>query len=201
MRVNWKGASLFLLFALAFSCLTLGYVYTIGQQHVPTQIVEGDVSEHITTFEVMIGPGVDRQAVYRALMLCPNAYGFTIIPYDEERVMPFPCDGYDNAPFPNDNEDWLIVFIDGDQYDANAAGWTVTDNRGRITVQAEETWPDMILAHVITHECTHQFETGRLDYPEENSGALGIWEDEQWLGEYEEGRLYSLYLLDVYLNS
>jgi len=66
MRVDWKRVSVYLLFALAFSCLFLGCVYTIGQQrpgNVTYQKIQGDKSEHLTTFEVMIEPGVDADKV------------------------------------------------------------------------------------------------------------------------------------------
>ena len=66
MRVGWKRVSVYPLFALAVSCLVLGYVYTISQQrpgNVTYQKIQGDKSEHLTTFEVMIEPGVDADKV------------------------------------------------------------------------------------------------------------------------------------------
>lgn len=56
MRVDWKRVSVYLLFALAVSCLVLGYVYTISQQrpgNVTYQKIQGDKSEHLTTTRAM----------------------------------------------------------------------------------------------------------------------------------------------------
>jgi hypothetical protein len=207
VRVNWKGVSIFLLFALAVSCLVLGYVYTIGQQRVGNityQKIQGDKTEHLTTFEVMIEPGVDADKVYRALMLCPNAYGYTLVTYDEDRLMASPW--YVPAPFPKDNEDWLIVVADGDIYEADVAGWTV-QYTGRIVVLDLDEYPDIILASIITHECTHQFEKGRLDFYNNNMGVYSLWIYDEWIGYYpklgENGwkALYNLYILDEYLNT
>ena len=208
MRVDWKRVSVYLLFALAFSCLFLGCVYTIGQQRpmgtVTYQKIQGDKSEHLTTFEVMIEPGVDADKVYRALMLCPNAYGYVIIPYDESRVEP--SQWYAPAPFPKEGEDWLIVVADGDVYPADVGGWTIPYT-GRIVVLDLDRYPDLILASIITHECTHQFEAGRLDYYTNNLAAYRFWVNDEWLGFYpkmdENGwkALYNLYILDEYLNN
>lgn len=205
---NWKRVSIYLLFALAFSCLTLGYVYTISLQRPLAnhtyQKINGDTSEHLTTFEVMIGDGVDPYKVYRALMLCPNAFGFVIIPYDESRLMPSPW--YAPAPFPKDNEDWLIVIADGDTYQAPYGGWTV-QYTGRIVVLDKDAYPDMILTSIITHECTHQFERGRLDHQDLNFGPYAGWIYSEWLGYYpklgENGwdALYNIYILDCYLKT
>jgi len=207
MRIDWKRVCVYLVVILEFVCLYIGYFAMIDQNrpgNATYKVVAGDHTEHLTTFEVMIEPGVDADKVYRALMLCPNAYGYVIIPYDESRLMASPW--YAPAPFPKDGEDWLIVIADGEVYPSDVGGWTV-QYTGRIVVLDLDRYPDVILASIITHECTHQFESGRLDFYTANIAAYSLWIHDEWIGVYPEmgengwKSLYNLYILDEYLNS
>lgn len=187
--IHWKRVSILLLILLMLSGLIIGYCYLLGdfdaRQHITynitNKVIEGDPTLHGQIYEVMIMPGVDEETVQDALKLVSNQYGFTIVPYDPARVHPSPWNNFDYAPFPCEDESYLIVMVPRDDYPTvPAAGWTLMGT-GRITVLVDEAYPAPILAGIIEHECTHNIEdVNKLDYPK---NVVYRYEFNRWLSD------------------
>ena len=160
--------------------------------------IDGDPTIHEMVFEVMVvSDGVDEEQVNRALLMCPNVFGYTIIENDPGRYY-FTVDegfwaGYGGIPFPNEDEDYLMLVVDREEYpECQVAGVTVeftdyylpeVDPYGTITVVWDENWSDMTLTNVIYHECAHSIETAPvLDSPE--MGEFDQWLQDQQIGSY-----------------
>ncbi len=184
--VNWKRISIILLFLLAVSVLIIGYAYTINDQtvyHVTYKSITGDPTEHVQVYEVMVFPGVDAEQVNRSLMLCPNVFGYSVIPYDESRFFYTPdWWEWECCPYPNDGETYLILVVDHDQYPGISAGAWTSSPDGRVIVFVRDNWPDMLLSDVITHECCHNIEgdVNIMDYQGVYWIQFSEWLENQW---------------------
>lgn len=194
----------------------MGMIYAQDQNRIEYEVtynvVEGDPTEHLMTFDVMVvSDGVDVEQVERAILMCPNVFGYTMVENDPSSYYYTSgsfWEGYGGIPFPNQGETYTILVVDREEYpDCQAAGVTIPPN-GWITVIWEEGWSDMITANVITHECAHQIETDDyVDYMDENIGAFDEWLVAQNMGTYpcpnQYGWMptYTDFVIDKYLTS
>ncbi len=194
MKSSWiKRLPLFILFILlifgmiwAF-CACIDKVYgdrPIIVQNITHKQVNGSII-HGQIYEVMVFPGVDGEKVNDSLKLVSNQFGFILVPYDETRTYPSPWNNFDYAPFPKEDESFLILMIPRDDYPkVPAAGWTVPPY-GRITVLVNQSYPSTLLAGIIEHECAHNIEeVNRLDYPDNPvyKYQFNQWMSDSWYG-------------------
>jgi hypothetical protein len=160
-------------------------------------------SEHIKVYDVMVLEGVDEERVRRALMLSPNAYGYNFIEPNISRYH-FDTNG---VPFPNDNETFLIIVGDAEDYPrADCGGYTYFGSE-RIVVLVKDSYPDMIVMNMIVHECTHNLEgeVNTIDRMYIYESTVKYWGMTQWylsgskLSDHGVSGMANLWVIDNYM--
>lgn len=171
-------SSLFILLFI-FIVITTGWslLHIPIKYNVTYKTIDTDPTLHSQIYEVMILDGVPRDKVERSLQLCPNVFGYTIVEEDISRYWYVGWEGFEGTPFPNDDNDYLILIADSDKYpNCNAGGFTLPPS-GRVTVLYRDWWSDITLAHVIEHECAHNTEmyVNKLDNMDMNAVDFNVW--------------------------